>query len=222
MSSIRFDVTVGTTEFALFVTLFLFCGVIKSCFFFVTFCFIYALLNGHTAELKPLFAKMEPKAAELVAILKNTNLAIDAKVTFLNGVKSDIKQKNVPEDAVPSIFDALQLSIGSQHSALLSAGFSTLGHFLKRLFIQGQHDLVALQGRHLYPLLLERLGDHKERIRAQAAQAFTDLWPAAGRDVEQYVLELALAGKNNRAKEMSMLWLANVSLPPHPVSTTPN
>ncbi|OOG00830.1 hypothetical protein ASPCADRAFT_202657 [Aspergillus carbonarius ITEM 5010] len=154
---------------------------------------------------------MEPKAAELVAILKNTNLAIDAKVTFLNGVKSDIKQKNVPEDAVPSIFDALQLSIGSQHSALLSAGFSTLGHFLKRLFIQGQHDLVALQGRHLYPLLLERLGDHKERIRAQAAQAFTDLWPAAGRDVEQYVLELALAGKNNRAKEMSMLWLANMT-----------
>ncbi|PWY94883.1 hypothetical protein BO94DRAFT_582264 [Aspergillus sclerotioniger CBS 115572] len=211
MSSIRFDITVGTTELALFVTLFLFFSIFKLLFFLATFAFIYALLNRNPAELKLLLAKMEHKAAELVAILKNANLAIDAKVTFLNGVKSDIKQKNVPEDAVPSIFEALRLSIGSQHLALLSAGYSTLGHFLKRLFIQGQHDLVALQGRHLYPLLLERLGDHKERIRAQAAQAFTDIWPAAGREVEQYVLDLALAGKNNRAKEMSMLWLANMT-----------
>ncbi|GKZ23673.1 suppressor of tub2 mutation [Aspergillus brasiliensis] len=154
---------------------------------------------------------MEPKATELVAVLKNLNLAIDAKVSFLNAVKSDIKQKNVPESAVPPIFESLRLSISSQHSALLSAGFSTMGHFLKRLFIQEQHNVVASQARHLYPLLLERLGDHKERVRAQAAQAFTDFWPAASHEVEQHVLGTALVGKNNRAREMSMIWLANMA-----------
>ncbi|PYH98537.1 hypothetical protein BO71DRAFT_416180 [Aspergillus ellipticus CBS 707.79] len=154
---------------------------------------------------------MEPKAAELVSALKNSNLSIDAKISYLTGVKSDIKQKNVPEAAVPSIFEASRLSIASQHSSLLSAGFSTLGHLLKRLFIQEQDHLIALQGRILFPLLLERLGDHKERVRAQAAQAFTDLWPAATSDVEHYVLDVALVGKNPRAKEMSMIWLSNMT-----------
>ncbi|RAK82943.1 ARM repeat-containing protein [Aspergillus costaricaensis CBS 115574] len=154
---------------------------------------------------------MEPKATELVATLKNLNLAIDAKVSFLNSVKSDIKQKNVPESAIPSIFDALRLSLASSHQTLLSAGFSTMGHFLKRLFIQEQHGIVASQARHLYPVLLERLGDHKERVRAQAAQAFTDFWPAASHEVEQHVLGTALVGKNNRAREMSMIWLANMA-----------
>ncbi|XRM41175.1 suppressor of tub2 mutation [Aspergillus tubingensis] len=154
---------------------------------------------------------MDSKATELVATLKNLNLAIDAKVSCLNSVKSDIKQKNVPESAIPSIFDALRLSLASSHQTLLSAGFSTMGHFLKRLFIQEQHGIVASQARHLYPVLLERLGDHKERVRAQAAQAFTDFWPAASHEVEQHVLGTALVGKNNRAREMSMIWLANMA-----------
>lgn len=155
---------------------------------------------------------MEPKAAELLAALKNVNLSIDAKVAHLTAVKSDIKQKNVPEAAVMNIFDSLRLSLASQHSSLFSAGFSTLSHFLKRIFIQDQYHLISQQGRMLYPILLDRLGDRRERTRAQAAQAFTDLWVAAPADVEHVVLETALVGKNARAKEMSMIWLSNVSL----------
>ncbi|RAH61234.1 ARM repeat-containing protein [Aspergillus piperis CBS 112811] len=154
---------------------------------------------------------MEPKAVELLEVLRNMNLAIDAKVSLLHSMKSDIKQKNVPENAIAPIFDALRQSISSPHSTLLSAGFSTMGHFLKRLFIQEQHSIVASQARNIYPLLLERLGDHKERVRAQAAQAFTDFWPAASHEVEQHVLGTALIGKNNRAREMSMIWLANMA-----------
>lgn len=155
---------------------------------------------------------MESKAAELLAALKNVNLSIDAKIAHLSTVKSDIKQKNVPESAVSTLFESLRLALASQHSALFSAGFSTLNHFLKRLFIQSQSHLVSQQGRVLYPILLDRLGDRKERTRAQAAQAFTDLWSAASDDVEHYVLEIALVGKNPRAREMSMIWLANVCL----------
>jgi CLIP-associating protein 1/2 len=154
---------------------------------------------------------MESKATELLAVLKSTNATIETKVATLTGIKSDIKQRNVPEGAIIPIFEALRLAIAAQHSSLSAAGFSAFGHLLKRLYIQEHHHAVAAQARHLYPLLVERLGDHKDRVRAQAAQAFTDLWPAASAEVEHHVLEVALVAKNPRAKEMSMLWLSNVS-----------
>ncbi|KAF7717210.1 Uncharacterized protein PECH_004064 [Penicillium ucsense] len=154
---------------------------------------------------------MEAKAAELLAAFKNPNVSIDAKVAHLTAIKSDIKQKNVPEGAVPIIFDTLRLALTSQHYSVLGAGFSTLGHFLKRLTIQDQQQWIVSQARNFYHILLERLGDHKERIRSQAASIFTELWAVAPTEVEYYVLETALTGKNPRAKEMSMLWLSNMT-----------
>ncbi|GLI73994.1 suppressor of tub2 mutation [Penicillium ochrochloron] len=154
---------------------------------------------------------MEAKAAELLAAFKNPNLSVDAKVAHLTAIKSEIKQKNVPEGAIPTIFDTLRLALTSQHTSVLGAGFSTLGHFLKRLSIQDQQQWIVGQARNFYPLLMERLGDHKERVRAQAASIFTELWSVASNEVEYYVLETALTGKNPRAKEMSMLWLSNMT-----------
>ncbi|KGO53589.1 HEAT, type 2 [Penicillium expansum] len=154
---------------------------------------------------------MEAKAAELLAAFKNPNLSVDSKIAYLSSVKSDIKQKNVPEGAIRTIFETLRLAIASQHYSVLGAGFSTLGHLLKRLAIQDQEQWIVQQAQSLYPILLERLNDPKERIRAQAASIFTELWPFAGNEVEYHVLEVALVGKNHRAKEMSMLWLANMT-----------
>lgn len=153
---------------------------------------------------------MEAKAAELLAAFKNPNLSVDAKVAHLTAIKSDIKQKNVPEGAIPTIFETLRLALTSQHYSVHGAGFSTLGHFLKRLSIQDQQQWIVSQARNFYPVLMERLGDHKERVRAQAASIFTELWSVASEEVEYYVLQSALTGRNPRAKEMSMLWLANV------------
>lgn len=153
---------------------------------------------------------MEAKAAELLAAFKNPNLSVDAKVAHLTAIKSDIKQKNVPEGAIPTIFETLRLALTSQHHSVHGAGFSTLGHFLKRLSIQDQQQWIVSQARNFYPVLMERLGDHKERVRAQAASIFTELWSVASEEAEYYVLQTALTGKNPRAKEMSMLWLANV------------
>lgn len=154
---------------------------------------------------------MEAKAAELLAAFKNPNVSVDARVAHLTSIKSDIKQKNVPDGAIATIFETIRLAITSQHYSVSSAGFSTLGHFLKRLSIQDQQQWIVSQARNFYPLLMERLGDHKERIRAQSASIFTELWPMATSEVEYYVLECALVGKNPRAKEMSLLWLSNVS-----------
>ncbi|EAW07562.1 uncharacterized protein ACLA_022760 [Aspergillus clavatus NRRL 1] len=196
---------------ALALTLFISCSPHKFLCYLFTFIFLYVPLVVTPAEVKQFISKMESRATELVVALKNSNLSVDTKVGHLLGIKSDIKQKNVPEGAVPPIFESVRLAISSQHSSLSGAGFSTLGHLLKRLFIQEQHHLISVQGRILYPLLVERLGDHRERIRAQAAQAFTDLWLAASEEVEQYVLEQALTSKNPRAKEMSMIWLSNMT-----------
>jgi CLIP-associating protein 1/2 len=157
---------------------------------------------------------MEAKAAELLAAFKNPNVSVDSRVNHLTSIKSDIKQKNVPEGAIPIIFETIRLAITSQHYSVSSAGFSTLGHFLKRLSVQNQQQWIASSARNFYPLLMERLGDHKERTRAQAASIFTELWSTASDDVEYYVLGTALVGKNPRAKEMSMLWLSNVGLVP--------
>ncbi|RWQ91635.1 clasp N terminal-domain-containing protein [Paecilomyces variotii] len=154
---------------------------------------------------------MEAKAIELLAILRNSNASVDTKVTHMTALKSEIKQKNVPESAITPIFDSVKQAIASPHTSLSGAGFSALGHLLKRLGIQQQQHAVVLQSRYLYPLLLERLGDHKERVRAQAAQAFTELWSAAGADVEHHVLEVALTGKNPRAKETAMNWLSTMT-----------
>jgi CLIP-associating protein 1/2 len=163
---------------------------------------------------------MEARATEALAALKSNNLSVEAKTAHLTKLKSDIKQKNVPDAAISTVFEAFRSAISSQHSSLSGAGFSALGHLLKRLYLQEQHQAIASQGRHTYGLLLERLGDHKERIRTQAAQAFTDFWPASPAEVEHHVLEVALVGKNPRAKESSMSWLLNVcSLSPLPLGT---
>ncbi|PGH11521.1 hypothetical protein AJ80_07087 [Polytolypa hystricis UAMH7299] len=154
---------------------------------------------------------MEVRATEVLAALKNSNLSIETKATHLTKLKSEIKQKNVPEGAVSAVFDALRVAISSQQSSLSAAGFSSLGHLLKRLSLQELHGFIISQGRSTYPLLLEKLGDHKERIRAQAAQAFSDFWLSAPTEVEHLVLEVALVGKNPRAKETSMVWLGNMS-----------
>jgi hypothetical protein len=156
--------------------------------------------------------RMESRAVELLTILRNPNASIDTKIACLANLKSDIKQKNVPDTAIPPIFEGTRLAIAAQHSSLCSAGFSALGHFLKRLYIQEFDSVIASHARQFYSLLLERLGDHKERLRIQSAQAFTDFYQAAPQEVEHHVLEGALVGKNPRAKEMSMTWLVTVSL----------
>ena len=86
-------------------------------------------------------------------------------MTHLTSIKSDIKQRNI---AITPFFKALRLAVASQHSSLSTAGFSALGHLLKRLYIQEHNHAVATQARHIYPLLLERLGDHRERTSTRS------------------------------------------------------
>ncbi|KAI9831777.1 MAG: hypothetical protein M1819_004674 [Sarea resinae] len=145
-----------------------------------------------------------------ITYLRDTSRSNDDKIKCINDVKSTIKHHVVSEEAAPSMFEFVRTAISSQHSSIVVAGFSTLNHLLKRLNIQEQPKLIAAQSGRTLPLLIERLGDPKERYRLCAAQALADFWTVSQLDVEREIRDSALAGKNQRAKEAGMHWLSKM------------
>ena len=125
----------------------------------------------------------EEQVANLLAILR-TDSSIDAKVTQINNVKSGIKQNNVSEACVLPLFEAIRTSMISQHGAIVNAGFSTLNHLLMRLSRQEPKYVVKEAARTL-PLVVEKMGDQKEKYRQLAAQCLTTFWKQAPMDVEK-------------------------------------
>jgi len=154
----------------------------------------------------------EEQVANLLAILR-ADSSIDAKVSQINNVKSGIKQNNVPEVCVLPLFEAIRTSMTSQHGAIVNAGFSTLNHLLTRLSRQEPKYVVKEAARTL-PLVVEKMGDQKEKYRQLAAQCLTTFWKQAPMDVERIVKNAGLVGKNSRMKEASMNWIVQVNLTP--------
>ncbi|KAH8659136.1 protein-like protein STU1 [Tricladium varicosporioides] len=150
----------------------------------------------------------EEQVANLLAILR-TDVSNDAKVHQINNVKSGIKQNNVPEPCILPLFEATRTSMTSQHAAIVNAGFSTLNHLLTRLSRQEPKYVVKEAGRTL-PLVIEKMGDQKEKYRQLAAQCLTTFWKVAPMDVERIVKNTGLVGKNVRTKEASMSWLVQM------------
>ena len=162
----------------------------------------------------------EEQAANLLAILR-TDASIDAKVTQVNNVKSGIKQNNVPDHCVQPLFEATRISMTSQHAALVNAGFSTLNHLLTRLSRQ-EPKHVAKEAARTLPLVIEKMGDQKEKYRQLAAQCLTTFWKISPMDVERLVKNAGLVGKNSRMKESSIRWVVQVIFCVLRHSTTPS
>ncbi|KAM4060410.1 protein STU1 [Hirsutella rhossiliensis] len=142
---------------------------------------------------------------DLLTVLRSDS-SLDAKVNQVTAVKSRIKQHNVPEAAVPDLFDALRAASTSQHAALVNAGFTALNHLLTRLSRQ-EPRLLAKEAPRTLALVVDRLGDHKDKFRTLASQALTTFFAAAPADVERAVRNQAMTGKNARAKDAAMHWL---------------
>ncbi|KAG7121521.1 Protein stu-1 like protein [Verticillium longisporum] len=73
-----------------------------------------------------------------------------------------------------------------------------------------QHNEPKFLNRELkatLPLVIDKLGDQKEKFRTLAAQALTTLYAVAPADVERMVRNVAMTGKNPRAKEAGMQWV---------------
>ncbi|KAF1811639.1 ARM repeat-containing protein [Eremomyces bilateralis CBS 781.70] len=155
---------------------------------------------------------MEDQAAALLTALKKSTISVEQKATLFNKLKSDIKHLRVPEPAQATIFECIRIAIGSNTSPqLVSTGFASLGHLIKRLHLQDQDNTIAAQANKLFPLLLERLGDARESHRAAASQTLADIWPYDHADVEHVIKANALQGNNARAKETAMQWVVKMN-----------
>ncbi|KAB8303449.1 hypothetical protein EYC80_004872 [Monilinia laxa] len=150
----------------------------------------------------------EDQVANLLAILR-TDSSIDAKVNQINNIKSSIKQHNVPEPCIISLFEALRIALSSQHAALVNAGFSTLNHLLTRLSRQ-EPKYIAKEAARTLPMINDKMGDQREKYRQLAAQCLTTFWKNAPMDVERIVKNAGLIGKNSRMKETSMNWIVQM------------
>ncbi|PTB70779.1 ARM repeat-containing protein [Trichoderma citrinoviride] len=148
----------------------------------------------------------------LATVLRNDNTHFDVKVQYVNAIKSGIKQHNIPETCIPQLFDGLRLASSSQHVALATAGFTALNHLFTRMSRQEPKHLAKEAARTL-PLVIEKLGDSKDKPRALALQSLNTLYAVAPADVERSIRNTAMVGKNPRAKEASMQWLLEHGLP---------
>jgi CLIP-associating protein 1/2 len=157
---------------------------------------------------------MEEHVNALLAALKKPSTAVDQKLALFNNLKSGIKHNRVPDSCQAPIFECVRLAISTTTSAaLVSTGFSTLSHLIKRLVLQNQTGVITSQLSKLLPILLERLGDARESHRNAASSILSDLWPMAHTDIEMLIRENALKSTNARAKETAMLWVVRVCHP---------
>ena len=153
----------------------------------------------------------EKQVTDLSTALLRTEVSTDSKVNQVNAVKSSIKQHNVPDNCVALLFDALRTASSSQHAALVNAGFTALNHLITRMSRQ-EPKLLSKEAARTLPLIIEKLGDQKEKFRSIALQALVTLYTPAPLDVERSVRNTAMVGKNPRAKEASLQWLLQVGI----------
>lgn len=150
---------------------------------------------------------MDSLANHSLVSMRGAGVPVDIKLKQLTALKAEIKHRHCPEAAVGPLFDVIRLALATPH--LADAGFSILGHLMKRLELQGQEILLQIEAAKTYPALLERFTDSKDRIRQRAVQAFTDFHTVAPTDVEHFLRDHVLTNRNPRAKEAGMHWVAD-------------
>lgn len=150
----------------------------------------------------------DKQVADLLTILRS-DAALDNKVQMVTAVKSAIKQHNVPEPCIAQLFEGLRTASTSQHAALVNAGFTALGHLLTRLSRQ-EPKHIGKEAVRTLPVIIEKLGDQKDKYRTLASQALITIYAVNPGEVERMVRTMAMSGKNPRAKEASLQWLLEV------------
>lgn len=156
---------------------------------------------------------MEEQVNTLHAALKKPSTNVDQKLAQFSNLKSAIKHNRVPDSCQAPIFECIRLAISTTTSSahLVTTGFSTLSHLIKRLVLQSQTSVIKFQFPKLLPVLLERFGDARESHRNAVSLILADLWPLSHADIESLVHD-AMKGTNPRAKESAMQWLVKVRL----------
>ncbi|KAF2127645.1 protein STU1 [Dothidotthia symphoricarpi CBS 119687] len=154
---------------------------------------------------------MEEQTATLLAALKKPSTNVDQRLQLFNNLKSGIKHNRVPESCQADIFECIRIAITAATSAaLVTTGFSTLSHFIKRLQLQKETQIITSQASTLCAILSDRLGDAREGHRSAASQILAELHYLSHAEVDE-VIHNAIAGSNARAKETSMTWIVKMN-----------
>ena len=153
---------------------------------------------------------MEDQVTSLLSLLKKPSTNVDARISAFTAIKSNIKHNRVPESCQAPIFECIRIAITAATSAaLVSTGFSTLSHFIKRLQLQKETQVITAHSSTLCAILAERLGDAREAHRSAASQILADLHYLCPLEVDTLIHD-AMKGNNARAKESSMQWVVKV------------
>jgi CLIP-associating protein 1/2 len=145
-------------------------------------------------------------------IVTNTQTDVDKKIESLSTLKSYLKRNdvNVPtpksrclfqSDAVGLVFDSVKQGLAStNHPNLTQAALTCLVVLIKRMALQ---DVTRLKNvaPSILPLLVDRLGDVKDRYRELAMNSLVEFWKASPVDVEKTIKEVGFGSKSWRIRE---------------------
>jgi CLASP N terminal len=90
--------------------------------------------------------------------------------------------------------------IATNHPNLAQAALTCLVVLIKRMTLQDSAKLKLVAGQIL-PVLIDRLGDVKDRYRELAMNSLVEYWKADPVDVEKYVKETGFGNKSWRIRE---------------------
>jgi CLIP-associating protein 1/2 len=103
----------------------------------------------------------------------------------------------------------VRIGLSSAHNALYAQSFSCIGHLIRRVSLQDPSRLKN-QTRDILPLLIEKMGDSRDKYRRQAVSCLVDLWKHCQPEVEKAVKELGFPNKNPKTREGCMTLLAHL------------
>lgn len=153
----------------------------------------------------------EQTTALLAALKKQASTNVDKRLDLFGSLKSSIKHQRVPESCQAPMLECIRLAISDKTSAqLVTAGFSTLSHLIKRLVLQKETHILTAHSQPLCPLLLDHLGNAREAHRSAASVLLVELHPFCHQDIDAGI-HAAMGGSHPRAKETAMAWVVKMN-----------
>lgn len=153
----------------------------------------------------------EQTAALLAALKKQASTNVDKRLDLFSSLKSSIKHQRVPESCQASILECIRIAISAQTSAqLVTTGFSTLSHLIKRLVLQKETHIITTHASQLCPILLDHLGNAREAHRSAASVLLVELYNYCHTDIDAGI-HTAAGSSNPRAKETAMTWVVKMN-----------
>ncbi|CAA9960375.1 CLASP-N multi-domain protein [Pyrenophora teres f. maculata] len=154
---------------------------------------------------------MEKETSDLLKALQKPSTDVQSRLALFSSLKSSIKHNRVPENCQAPIFECIRIACTAATSAaLVSTGFSTLSHFIKRLQLQKETSILTSQSPILCAILADKLGDGRESHRTAASQILADLHYLVPMEIDALIHD-AVKSTNPRAKESAMLWVVKMN-----------